>query len=98
MSNRDSYTIDFPQTFEYRRAVLGAIIPGRWQLTSDGKRIMFDIPLGLFSCHERHIIEFARNPYNLSEHIFYGLDKPTSILLAEAIYELFGPEGVMYGK
>lgn len=86
MSNREeSYAIDFEETFEYRRPVLDDIIPGRWQLTPDGKEVKLDIPLPLFSHYERLIIEFARNPYNLSEHIFYGLKRSTAELLAEAI-------------
>jgi hypothetical protein len=74
------------------------MIPGRWQLAPDGNRIELDLPLKLFSPHERNIIEFARNPYNLSDNIFYGLNKSTAELLADAIYRLFGPEGAIYGK
>ncbi len=74
------------------------MMPGRWQLTSDGKAIKLDIPLALFSKHEWHIIEFAQNPYRLAENIFSGLDKSTAELLAEAIYRLFGPKGAIYGN
>jgi hypothetical protein len=99
MSNREqSYAIDFESTFKYRSPVLDGLIPRRWKLTSDGKAIKLDIPLALFSNHERHIIEFAQNPYRIAENIFSGLDKSTAELLAEAIYRLFGPEGVIYGK
>jgi hypothetical protein len=94
----ESHTIDFAETFEYRIPVLDAIIPRRWQLESNGKRIKLDLPLPLYSQHERLIIEFARNPYNLSEHIFYGLNRTTAERLAEAIYRLFGPGGAIYGE
>lgn len=47
-----AYVIQYPETFEYRRAVLDAIIPGRWQLSPDGKRIKFDINIDLYSYHE----------------------------------------------
>ncbi len=93
-----SYTIDFADTFEYRKPVLDDIIPGRWQLTPDGKRIKLDIPLPLLSHYERLIIEFARNPYNLSQNVFYGLNRSTALALATAIYRLFGPEGAIYGR
>ncbi len=98
MSKNDEYTIDFEETFEYRRSVLDDILPGRWQLTPDGRRIKFDIPLPLFSSHERDIIDFARNPYSLSQRMFYGLRRSTAELLAEAIYKLFGPKGAIYGN
>ncbi len=93
-----SYAIDFVDTFEYRRPVLDDLIPGRWQLTPDGKRIQLDIPLPLFSHYERLIIEFARNPHALAPNIFFGLNRSTALLLATAIYKLFGPEGAIYGK
>jgi hypothetical protein len=57
-----AYKVKYPETFEYRRAVLDAIIPGRWQLSPDGTRIKFDINIDLYSYHERHIIFFARDP------------------------------------
>lgn len=101
MSSREkSYAVDFKETFEYRRPVLDDMLYGRWQLTPGGKGIELDIPLPLFSHHERHIIEFARNPYNLSQNIFFGLDRSTAELLAEAIYKLFGPGqfGIEVGK
>ena len=93
-----AYVIRYPETFEYRRAVLDAIIPGRWQLSPDGKRIKFDSNIDMYSYHERHIIFFARDPYDLAECVFSGLDRSTAVLLAEAIYRLFGPEGAIYGK
>ncbi len=96
--SREEYGIDFEETFAYRRPVLDDMLPGRWQLTPDGKRIKLDIPLPLFSQYERLIIEFARNPHSLAPNIFYGLNRSTAVLLAIAIYQLFGPEGAMYNN
>lgn len=98
MSKNKEYAIDLEETFEYRRPVLDDMLPGRWQLTEDGKRIKFDIPFPLFSRHEKDIIEFARNPYALAKNVFSGLDKPRAQLLAEAIHRLFGPNGALYIK
>jgi hypothetical protein len=91
-----AYVIQYPETFELRRDVLDAILPGRWELSPDGTRIKFDIHIDLYSYHERHIIHFARNPYDLAENVFCGLDRQAAVLLAEAIYRLFGPEGAIY--
>lgn len=59
---------------------------------------MLDIPLPLFSHYDRLIIEFARNPHALAPNICYGLNRSTAVLLATAIYKLFGLEGAIYEK
>lgn len=94
MTFDSSHPISFTETFNLREPVLKAILGStRWSVTPDGKNLLLDLPLGNYSTHERHIIEFSLNPYETASGIFGGLDKPVAHSLAAAIEALFGADG-----
>ncbi|TCJ11619.1 hypothetical protein EZJ19_15215 [Parasulfuritortus cantonensis] len=92
------HEIEWKDSFYLRKPVLELMLPARrWQVTPDGKRISIDTPLNGLSTHERHIVEFALNPYMTAENIFSGLSQPIAQALAKAFNQLFGPGG-FYAK
>ncbi|NOT65347.1 MAG: hypothetical protein HOP06_04830 [Methylotenera sp.] len=98
MSHKYQHDIDWKDSFHLRKPVLEAMLgSNRWQVTEDGARLAFDTSLSNLSPHERHIAEFALNPYITGENIFSGLSQQTAQVLAKSLYELFGPNG-FYAK
>lgn len=90
-----SHDLAYRASFEMRRPVLDAVarLRDRWRISQDGTRLETDLPLSMYSPHERAVIEFAINPYFTAENIFNGLDSAARRELANAIHKFFGPGG-----
>jgi hypothetical protein len=92
---RSIHKLGEQKSFELRRPVLEAVSSLRdcWRLSDDKKSLELFMPLSNFSPGQRAALEFAIDPWCMSENIFQSLDQPARQELAKAIYVLFGPGG-----
>jgi hypothetical protein len=99
MTQWHPHPIDWKELFYLRKPVLEKMLrDSRWQVSADGATLLLDLPLTNYSPHERHIINFALNPYETAQGIFAGLDQPVRESLLHALTSLFGPNGALAGR
>lgn len=96
MTGPNHYKIRWQDSFDLRRPVLETIRHSvRWQVSDDQSVLILENPISEYRPHERELLAFALDPYDIAERIFERLDIPAQQNLSIAIMNLFGPAGFL---